>query len=74
MINKHEVEEIITSSLEELNGKLSKPTYRDNNDTPIQTMYEAEVSKDSNGDLLFTFKEDIFSQECDRYRIKIEYE
>ena len=75
MIKKYEVEEIIKTALEELDGKLSKPTYKDiNQKEPIITVFEAKVEEDENGDLIFSFKEDCLSEQTDKYRIKIEHE
>ena len=69
MIKKYEVENIIRYALEELDGKMSKPRY----DGGLCTIYESSVSEDENGDLIFSFKEDILDKEIDKYRIKIEY-
>ena len=69
MIKKYEVENIIKDALEELDGKMSKPRYDGN----LCTIYESSVSEDENGDLIFSFKEDILDKEIDKYRIKIEY-
>lgn len=74
MIKKYEVKHIIKSALENLDGIISKPTYFDNEKVPTYTIHEAKVEEDINGDLIFIFKEDYTSEECDKYRIKIEYE
>ena len=74
MIKKYEVENIIKNALLELDGMFSEPVYRNNEDVPTQTVYEATVEEDSNGDLIFTFKEDCLSKSYDRYKIKIEYD
>lgn len=69
MIKKYEVESIIKDALEELNGMLSKPKYENDE----RTVYQAHVEEDENGDMIFSFKEDIMGEDVDRYRIKIEY-
>lgn len=70
MLAKWEVEKIITEALEELNDMFSKPDY----ETGKCDIYEAKVTEDDNGDLIFTFKEDCLSSDKpDKYRIKIEY-
>ena len=68
MIKKYEVETIIKNALEDLDGLLSKP-----DQDGKCTLYEASVTEDKNGDLIFTFKEDYFSSDVDNYRIKVEY-
>lgn len=70
MIKKYEVKEIIKYALEQLDGRLSKPNYEDNK----CTAFEASVEEDKNGDLIFAFKEDCFSDDIDRYRIRVTYE
>ena len=73
MIKKCDVEEIIKATLEELDGKLFKYTHKDKyQKEPIQTLYEAKVEEDENGDLIFSLKEDCLSEQTDKYRIKIE--
>lgn len=69
MMKKYEVEEIIKNALEELNGKIVDSKLGDG----TSTVFEASVEEDENGDLIFLFKEDMFSEYTDRYRIKIEY-
>lgn len=70
MIRGYEVEDIIENALDELNGKLSKP---DENDKC--TVYEADTDKAQSGEIIFSFKEDIFDNEeiPQRFRIRIEY-
>lgn len=69
MIAKYEVETIIKNALGDLNGLLSKP-----DQDGKCTIYEASVTEDVNGDLIFTFKEDCFDDMyVDKYKIKIEY-
>lgn len=73
MINKYEVEEIIKTTIEELDGILFKHTHKDKDQKePIQTIYEAKVEEDENGDLIFSLKGDCLSEQTDKYRIKIE--
>lgn len=69
MIKKYEVETIIKDALMDLDGMLSEPDYEDGK----CTVYEASVVRDENGDLIFSFKEDCFSNDVDNYRIKVEY-
>lgn len=71
MIRQYEVEDIIDNALYELNGKLSKP----NTDTNKCTMYKADTNKTQSGEILFSFKEDIFDneEEPQRFRIRIEF-
>lgn len=70
MIKRYEIESIIENVLDELNGKLSKP---DENDKC--TVFEATTNNPQNGEILFSFKEDMFDddEESDRFRIRIEY-
>lgn len=69
MIRQHEVEDIIENALCDLNGRLSKPNY----DTNECTVFEADTDKTQSGEILFSFKEDIMSDESpDKFRIKIE--
>lgn len=68
MIKKYEVETIIKNALEDLDGLLSKP-----DENGKCTVYESSVMEDENGNLIFTFKEDCFSKDTDKYIIKIEY-
>lgn len=70
MIKKYEVEAIIRNALEELDGMLSPPNYNNGK----STVYESVVTEDENGDLIFIFKEDCFSDDTDKYRIKVTYE
>ena len=70
MLKKYEVENIITNALEELDHVLSPHLNEDGE----HTIYEAKVEEDENHDLIFTFKEDCFSDDKpDKYRIKVEY-
>lgn len=71
MIRQYEIEDIIENALYELNGKLSKP-YADTNKC---TMFEADTDKTQSGEMLFSFKEDIFDsdEEPQRFKIRIEY-
>ena len=69
MLAKYEVEDIIVRALEGLDGMLSKPSQDGG-----CTVYEAQVTTDDNGDLIFIFKEDLLSSDKpDKYKIKIEY-
>lgn len=68
MIRQYEVEDIIEIALCNLNGILSKPD--DKNEC---TMFEAYTDKPQRGEILFSFKEDIMSDENpDKFRIRIE--
>ena len=70
MLKKYEVVTIIANALEELDGVLSPIADEDGK----HTLYEAKVEEDENHYLIFTFKEDYFSDnKPDKYRIKIEY-
>lgn len=70
MIKRYEIENIIENALEELNGKLSKPD--ENNKC---TVFEANTDNPQNGEILFSFKEDMSDNEeqLQRFRIRIEY-
>ena len=69
MIKRYEVEEIITSALEELNGVFSKP-----NENWNLSLYEATVDDKGNGILEFSFKEDMLDKNeiPTKYKITIE--
>lgn len=69
MIKKYEVEQIIKNALEELDGKMVDAKLGDGS----VTVFESSVQYDENGDLIFSFKEDVFSENVDKYRIKVEY-
>lgn len=71
MIRRYEVEDIIENALCDLNGKLSKPK----NELNECTVFEADTENTQNGEILFSFKEDIFDneEEPQRFRIRIEY-
>ena len=70
MIRQYEVEDIIENALCDLNGELSKQ----NCDTNKCTVFEADTDKTQSGEILFSFKEDIFDsdEEPQRFRIRIE--
>lgn len=70
MIRLYEVEDIIENALCDLNGKLSKPNY----DTNECTVFEADTDKTQSGEILFSFKENIFDgdEEPQRFRIRVE--
>lgn len=69
MIRQYEVEDIIEIALCNLNGKLSKPNY----DTNECTVFEADTDKAQSGEILFSFKEDIMSDDTpDKFRIRVE--
>lgn len=70
MIKRYKIEEMIGNALEELNGKLSKP---DENNK--RTVFEANTDNPQNGEIFFSFKEDVFDneEEPQRFRIRIEY-
>ena len=70
MIRQYEVEDIIEIALCNLNGKLSKPNY----DTNECTVFEADTDKTQSGEILFSFKENIFDgdEEPQRFRIRVE--
>lgn len=71
MIRRYEVEDIIENALCDLNGKLSKPK----NELNECTVFEADTDNPQNGEILFSFKEDIFDneEEPQKFRIRIEY-
>lgn len=70
MFKKYHVETIISDALMELDGQVSEPDC----ETGKCTLYGASIEKDENGDMIFTFKEDVNSDDNpDKYRIKIEY-
>ena len=70
MLKKYEVTTIIADALEELDNVWTPLA----EDSGRHTLSEAKVEEDENHDLIFTFKEDSFSDEQpDKYRIKIEY-
>lgn len=71
MIRQYEVEDIIENVLCDLNGKLSKPKNKANE----YTVFEADTDKTQSGEILFSFKEDIFDneEEPQRFRIRMEY-
>lgn len=70
MLKKYEVVTIIANALEELDSVLSPMVDEDGK----HTLYEAKVEEDENHDLIFTFKEDYFSDDKpDKYRIRVEY-
>lgn len=68
MIKRYEIESIIKNALEELNGKLSKP-----DENGKCTIFEATTDNIQNGEIIFSFKEDMDSDDKDKYRIRIEY-
>ena len=68
MIKKHDVKMIIRNALEELDGKISEMKNGDG-----LSVYEARVSEDENGNLIFSFKENCLSNSVDIYKISIEY-
>lgn len=69
MIKQYEVEDIIENALCDLNGKLSKPNY----DTNERTVFETDTNKTQSGEILFSFKEDIMSDDSpDKFRIRVE--
>ncbi len=68
MIRQYEVEDIIENALCDLNGKLSKPDEKNK-----CTMFEADTDKTQSGEILFSFKEDIMSDDSpDKFRIRVE--
>lgn len=68
MIRQYEVEDIIEIALCNLNGKLSKP-----DDKNKCTVFEADTDKTQSGEILFSFKEDIMSDDSpDKFRIRVE--
>ena len=68
-MEKHELKNIIIESLRDLDGKISD--IEDVNDE--FTIFDAKVEEDQNGDLIFSFKRDMLSNNSpDKYRIKIE--
>ena len=71
MIRRYEVEDIIENALCDLNGKLSKPK----NELNECTVFEADTENPQNGEILFSFKEDIFDneEEPQKFRIRIEH-
>ena len=70
MLKKYHVEKIISDALMELDSQVSEPDC----ETGKWTLYGASIEKDENGDMIFTFKEDVDSDDKpDRYRIRIEY-
>lgn len=70
MLKKYEVETIIKNALIKLDGCLSKPDC----ETGKCSLYGASIEEDENRDMIFTFKEDVDSNDVpDRYRIRIEY-
>lgn len=70
MLKKYEVETIIEDALMELDSQVSEPDC----ETGKCSLYGASIEEDENGDMIFTFKEDVDSDDApDRYRIRIEY-
>ena len=72
MIHTYEVQNIIKSALEELDGEISKPTLHSGEEEPRCTVFSSNVEKDDNNDLIFTFKEDCDSEQKDVYKITVE--
>ena len=71
MMKKYELEQIIKDALLDLDGRVMDTKLGDGS----VTLFEADVEKDpENGDLIFTFKEDAFKPDVDRYRISINFE
>lgn len=69
MIRQYEVEDIIEIALCNLNGKLSKTNF----DTNECTVFEADTDKIQSGEILFSFKEDITSDDSpEKFRIRVE--
>lgn len=61
---------MIKNALMKLDGCLSNPDC----ETGKCSLYGASIEEDENGDIIFTFKEDVDSDDApDRYRIRIEY-
>lgn len=68
MIRQYEVEDIIEIALCDLNGKLSKPDEKNK-----CTVFEADTDKTQSGEILFSFKEDIMSDDTpDKFRIRVD--
>ena len=69
MIQKHEIEDFIQEVLESLNGQIGQV------DTDGNTyLYEAEVIKNKDGDLIFKFVEDSTGDKIpDYYKINVEF-
>ena len=71
MMKSHELKNIIKGALLELDGRV-EDAKMGNGST---TLFEAGVADDPNtGDIIFTFKQDAFKPEVDRYRISINLE